>query len=491
MAEIQFTAAKNGLKTCCVGGTHLHSSYDPTKEAERFVSNINTDFTPFAIIVTEPALSYCVKPLREKFPNTKVGAVRFSTKFKFCDNLWDFVLYPEQIDSLLTKYGEDAILSTIFVSWTPTQKAFATEHEKAWKAIRRITKTAQDILATRSFFADRWIKNSIRFCINAENNFIIEKGNIPVLIVASGPSLKQSLPYIKEFREDFFLIALSSACVPLEYAKITPDLCISTDGSFWAKKHIARCKVPLAVSAESAIPNHLFSTLPTIPLRYGESPESDLLDLCSFKCMQGKRNGTVSGTAAELAFSITSNSVYACGLDLATCNGFQHIQPNQLEEANRMLDNRLKTRESRLYPASLNNESVKIYRQWFSTQNGKFSNRFFRLTTKDFPYKPLGNIKTMDWDEIDLNEKHGEKPRVVQVPILEKKQRIQRIKKFIEEIESTSMPDTWVSAFFPADYIMQKRVNKNMDETKAELEKKSLVKLNQIKKYIRFLEHNL
>ena len=51
-------------------------------------------------------------------------------------------------------------------------------------------------------------------------------------------NMKQVLKNIKKYRENFFLIAVSSLLSVLLYNKIFPDLVISTDGGFWAKKHL-------------------------------------------------------------------------------------------------------------------------------------------------------------------------------------------------------------------------------------------------------------
>ncbi|MBR5867306.1 MAG: motility associated factor glycosyltransferase family protein, partial [Spirochaetaceae bacterium] len=453
---------------------------------------LNPDFNPLVIIVTEPALSYCLKPLKIKFPKAKIGAIRFVNDFNEYNSGWDFVIGIKDIPSLLTKLGEDLLLSTLFISWAPSSKAFSQEYEFTWKEIKKLLKTSQDILATRTYFSNRWIKNTLRFCVYAKNNYILTKGNAPVLIAASGPSLKKSLPEIKKYRNKFFLIALSSAYEVLRENDIIPDICISTDGGFWAKRHIKNCSVPLIVSAESAIAWQNTS-LPVIPIKYGDSPEAILLDICGFKTLNGRRNGTVSGTAVELALSLTSSDIYACGLDLACSKGFQHTQPNALENDKIPMDFRLKNKETRIYPGEKANGSLNIYREWFSMQNGDFAKRLKRLTTKDCLYESsLGNIETITWDKINFESSTEQikKPEIIKNDIPSHKERINTIKKLFSNFEQNCISKEWLSSLLPADFITYKR-SLNEEEGLKEIKVKLSEKIDSLADFLYKLEKSL
>ncbi|MFC2602873.1 MAG: hypothetical protein ACFNX0_03045, partial [Treponema sp.] len=90
---ITFSTAKNGSKTCSLNGIPLHSNYNPEREAQQFVHSVDMDFTPSFILITEPALSYCVMPLKERFPEAKICAVRYCNDFKSEDIMFDRVFY--------------------------------------------------------------------------------------------------------------------------------------------------------------------------------------------------------------------------------------------------------------------------------------------------------------------------------------------------------------------------------------------------------------
>ena len=135
---ITFVTAKNGDNTCIKDSFPLHSSYNPQKEAERFVSTLAVQFEPAWIIITEPALSYVVPFLRLKFPHTKLCAIRFCKDFSDYDKLWDKVFYLEDgnlQEKLFNFFGEEATGALFFASWKPSENAFSELYISAWQSI--------------------------------------------------------------------------------------------------------------------------------------------------------------------------------------------------------------------------------------------------------------------------------------------------------------------------------------------------------------------
>ncbi len=54
--SITFTKSANGEATCSFNSIRLHSAYNPSREAERFVQNVKCDFNPKYILITGAAL---------------------------------------------------------------------------------------------------------------------------------------------------------------------------------------------------------------------------------------------------------------------------------------------------------------------------------------------------------------------------------------------------------------------------------------------------
>ena len=257
--DIIFKDTPNGEQACSCNNVRLHSFYNPSKEAERFAETAECQFSPSFILVTEPALSYCVPFLKKRFPNAKLFCIRFTKGFEQSNSKWNKVFYTESNDGtpnknlseeIFSTMGEEGIASCLFLSWKASDQAFPETSNYAWDQIKKAVLKSRSVLGTRNYFATRWTKNALRFSLFTKKTATINKGTSDILICASGPSLYSSISFIKKYRKRFFLVAVSSALTPLIHNGIVPDLCISTDGGYYAKKHISfalnRSNIPLA-----------------------------------------------------------------------------------------------------------------------------------------------------------------------------------------------------------------------------------------------------
>ena len=409
--EILLKNSKNGSLTCSKDNISLHSNFDPEKEAERFVSLIETSYLPSFIVITGPCLSYTARYFKSRFPNAQTIAVQYSSDFEDYKKNWDYSFSCNSEtdlnsinDRIFSIIGEEKLFSTLFLSWKPSEKAWSDSASSLWKSFKDLLAKAESVISTRNFFNRRWFLNSVRFYSSIKKICIPSKTNKPIVVTASGPSLKNSMPFLKENRESFILMAASSSVLPLLENGLTPDFCISTDGGWWAKKHLEPLirlynrdgtTIPLIIPPECAIPTELFTTMPIVPLSYSDFPDADFFRTSDIPFVRGERNGTVSGTAAVLALNMTTSNVFFCGLDLATSkSSFQHTQPNALEPLNSLTDSRIKPTETRITASAFSSStSLGIYRNWFSSRNKDFYSRVFRIVTKKDNLEQISNLK--------------------------------------------------------------------------------------------------
>ncbi len=464
--SIVFTKSANGEATCLCNSIRLHSAYDPSHEALRFVQNVSCDFKPKYILVTGAALSYCAVYFRKFYPGSILCTVQYSSDFKITEKLWDKTFYPssensvslaEQIYSFM---GEEGIVSCLFVAWQPSEKAFPSESRKAWQEIKAAVLKSRNVLATRSFFARRWVRNSLRFCLFVKDTYYFQKGTAPIVVCASGPSLAGSIPYLKKNRERFFLLAVSSALRPLVSQGLIPDLCLSTDGGYWAKLHLASTlkaypQIPLALSPESACFGELMENGKIVPISYGDGICEPLLSACGYSATPAHRNGTVSGTAAQLALELTTADVYFCGLDLAPADGYAHTQPNELENRDSLKDMRLATQDTRLLPSSFKSPALNIYCSWFSSYN--FRGRLFRLSD-NYQYKnTLGDIRDVSWDFFENSVPEKAEGMPMCFSSRKKFDFTKRYRQLQSIIKENLNNPAWIREAVPADYIVYER----------------------------------
>lgn len=120
--NVVFQKSKNNEDTALINNTYIHSNYNPTKEAERFVSTLTLNFKSKFLIITEPGLSHCVSYLREKFPQMKIGCIRYLKDFEKYNSLFDFSINyfdcktSEEFEfKLCSILNEEDLLSTTFI----------------------------------------------------------------------------------------------------------------------------------------------------------------------------------------------------------------------------------------------------------------------------------------------------------------------------------------------------------------------------------------
>ena len=471
MEQIKFYTAKNGQETCSINNINIHSSYDPDKESSRFVDAIDTSINPAIILITEPGLSYCIKFLRIKFPKTKLIAIRYSNSFEKYNENWDYVFNfydyncEQKIYSELSnKFTDEEICSALFLSWQPSSKIYQNNEKIIWEVIKKLVIKSRTVLFTRSYFSSRWLINQINFCKNIKNIYTIKKGSSNVIITASGPSLKTSLPFIQKNRNNFFLIAVSSSVKTLLHNKIIPNLIITTDGGWWAKKHIESINnfdIPIALPLEANIQKKFLQTKKIIPLKYSDGIETNLLDICKINSYNAERNGTVSGTALDFALSITTGKIYFFGLDLATSKGYQHTQPNSIEVFNTIYDNRIKTKELRSFKSEINTEALEIYKEWFQNKSESLNN-VFRVSNNYNYNNNLGKINDINIQDVEINNINDIEILNSSCNNFDSKQSIQ---DFINKNYTT---ENWKKEFFPTEYIAYEK-SIDSDEKKSRL----------------------
>lgn len=471
--NIEFEDAKNGVLTCKFNNLYLHSKYNPEQEALRFSENISVPYIPKNIIIIEPCLSYTVKFIRQKFPDSKIFAIRFFKEFKKSDINFDFVFYPEDYsipfsEVLFSYFGEENLYATLFLQWENAAKVFPENNKTVWNEIKLSLDKAKTVLVTRQFFEKKWFINSLNFFKYVKNACCLpQKINSCVGIIASGPSLKNALPFIKENQDKLFIIALSSAISVCIKNGIKIDMCLSTDGGYWAGQHLKALEkksIPLALPPEAFCKKSVLEKLPVFVLNYPDGISSSLVKASQLKFTLAERNGTVSGTAVSLAQKITDKKIFCFGLDLSVQKGFQHTLPNEIEKNNQCTENRIHNRMTRLTKSEFNGASLKIYEDWFKTQDFP-ENRIYRIIEKSQRKNNLGKIKDIDCQEF-LEILNEEKP----FDNFNYEAYRQNIKIDKNKIKEQLKNDDWLKQIFPLDYVSLQR-NPDSIELKQKIEK--------------------
>lgn len=471
--ECTFVNAKNKEKTALINGTFIHSSYNPSKEAERFVNNLKIGFNPSLIVLIEPGLPYTVNFLKQFFSDCKFAVIRYTDFFKNYNSDFDFVInYFEHSDNFETYFSsifsEEQLMSAFFIEWEPCAKVFETIHSNVISIVKKCVNTAKTVLVTRQYFEKKWFINTLNNLIYLSNPCKLNKRiNKPILIISSGPSLQNAISIIKENRNKFFIICLSSAISVCIFNKIVPDLCMSTDGGYWAGEHLKKAlklSCPLAISTESYCPKKLLNKAKILPLEYNDGLSKKLLNDYGLSFSKVSRNGTVSGSALLFAIENSNSCIYFCGLDMSNQKGFQHTQPNEIEINQAQNYTKIFSLEKKSVQSEYSKSSLEIYKDWFKNQsfNGR---KIYRIIDAKYKHNDLGKIIDISVSDFckNISALESENP----TSYFEKLS-YSCDKSKLKELVNKMMNDTiWNKTLFPLDY-----VSLNHDPSNVELKNK-------------------
>ncbi len=342
-------SAKDGSISAYEDGVLLHSAYNPKREAEQAVAN--SDFPECrAAVFFGFGLGYAVEAYALRFPDRAVivvepDAARFFASLALID--WTAVFVskeciaalacpPHTVVSFIEKYGASRCA---FFS-VPSQTAHASHYFDTLRTLVERNRRKDDInAATLERFAKRWLKNS---CKNI-NNYALMRGvsayagkaqGIPFTIVAAGPSLEDSLPYLSEIKKRSVIVCVETALRACLRAGVEPDFIVVGDPQYYAYRHIAGLTSKSSVLvAEIAVYPSVFS----FPCR-DFALSSSLFPIGKwFERRIGKKGdlgagGSVASAAWNFAYAAGASEIYCCGLDFAFPGKKTHIKGSMFEE---------------------------------------------------------------------------------------------------------------------------------------------------------------
>jgi hypothetical protein len=285
------------------------------------------------------------------------------------------------------------------IEWEPAFRAYPERAEKILSETAQYCRETNGSLLTLKAFGRRWIRNSLRNFLHLDYGRRLEKVSGPILIAASGVSLRSVMPEIRRFRGRFSLWALPSAMDYLVHHKVFPDLIVLTDPGYYSSFHLHNCLRELRPSG-MAVPLllPLTAAFPTGPggfsfsfFNQGTWYENILLQNFSPPPDLVPQNGTVAGTALEIALTKTEGPVFIAGLDLACRDIFEHVRPHALDRIVGEICSRLIPEESfRFEKLILRNpfnlgrglrtsQALRTYAGWFQRQKNRWRDRVVRL----------------------------------------------------------------------------------------------------------------
>ncbi len=398
--------AKSGFPTVRCNGIFLHSLYDPAKEAEQYLRSLSLPSQLKTVLVLGSSLGYLENCLHSLYPQAKVLSLQFSTFFKGKEVHSlpsSHCFYPDPSisveDFLYERIEETDLLDLQIISWKPAFQAYPQIARTISERVLQVLREMGRSLETSYVFGRRWILNTIRNFLFHSPAYRLQTVHHPICIAASGPSLSLSLPYLRRFRNRFILLSLPSSLMTLWEHGIIPDLVVMTDAGNYAtsllypllrNSNMKKVSFPLAFPlTASFFPPH--KSIEPILFSQGSGIERVFLSYLPFSLKYVPPNGTVAGTALELALNITTGPIVFVGLDLSVEGFLEHARPHPFERLFEVQTSRLSGTETpwicrilgqypeKFAPNLRTSPALRTYAEWFRVHAHRWKNRIFRI----------------------------------------------------------------------------------------------------------------
>jgi hypothetical protein len=256
-SDVTLVPAKNGDPTLMInrGGAaiSLHSSYDPRREAEAFISSISDEEMEKHnhVFFYGVGLGYHVEAFVRRFPHVFVTLIE-PDKHVFCHFLsrFDLGLIPrrylrniylanttEELEGVAADFFNRNTDAVFFVTLPSYERAFSEEFDQFKKFFVNSIHISRSNRATRLNFEKRWTINSMLNFIPSLRNkdiFNVDSSNLvgkPAILVAAGPALEDEIENLRRIKEEgsAYIFTVGSAIKALINNGIKPDAAAAMD----------------------------------------------------------------------------------------------------------------------------------------------------------------------------------------------------------------------------------------------------------------------
>ena len=416
----------------------LHSAYDPEKEANTLIKEIENDTD--LIFIFGIGAGYLINAVKKL--NVNIAVIEPSIKFfnLLIDNFKLDKILEDNITFFIGGDDIEDIEKFISIANTKKVKFFITRSyanlfgEEALfyqqKVLSIVDKKIINI-NTISRFDKLWAYNIASNVAKISthygaNKFFDKYKNIPAVIVSAGPSLEKNIRKLKEIKNKALIIAVDTAMKPLFSHNISPHFVITIDPQKKNSKYFRNVDFKDSVLiAESSVDKEAIDSFngaiyfinSIFPLaKYFMEELGNRGDITT--------GGSVSTAAYDFAIRIGANPIIMVGLDLSFPNYQTHIKGSYHEENFFTEIYKLDSYDSRIYKVliagnlreekNIYNEKVltdsrfDMYKNWYEEQCLKYNQiKFYNATEGGIVINGMENINLEEliqkFNDIDIN----------------------------------------------------------------------------------------
>jgi hypothetical protein len=328
----------------------VHSKFDPIKEAQRLIDEF--DCAQYdCIVVSGFGFGYHIEWLLKKvkkdatvlileqFPWMVAAAITYRDLQNILNDRRVILLVNPDEETIAINMRGRSSYKTLFI----THRGSFQVNPELYTNLQRIAKayisTKEVNIATLAKFEKLWTSNiarNIKEIISAPPAaaFFDMFKNIPAIIVNAGPTLTQSIPYIKKHYNNAIIVAVDTSLKVLEYYGIEPHFCITVDpqlinARYFEGVHSDRTVLIadpmvhpstfLFYKGKKAITGVAFEMMKWIEQTIGSYGNL-------------RYGGSVSTNAYDFAKRLGSHPIIMVGQDLAFTSGLAHVKGAYLDD---------------------------------------------------------------------------------------------------------------------------------------------------------------
>ncbi len=420
---------------------YLHSKFNPIKEAERFIAEIDPEEFDLFIIIGF-GFAFHVEELLKKIRinSTLLVLEKNPLVLKEAVNNRDLnaLLLDERVQILIDP-GEDEIATTLkgkssyHVTFLTHRGSFQIDPEY-YSNIKRIAmsylSTKEVNIATLSKFEKTWSANIARNIsafksFPGANIFYDRFGNIPAIVAAAGPSLIHSIEFIRSNQKKAIIVAVDTTYNILKRNGIEPHFCITVDPQIVNARYFegdSRGKTILIADptvhpsifrlfkGNIALTGMAFQMMKWIEDITGENGELAY-------------GGSVSTNAYDFAKRLGASPVVLIGQDLAFTDNLAHASGSYLDEEIRLKINRFYNANMfnryqlnalpKIFVDSIRgekiatNQKMMIFLSWFEKRDDS------ALINATYNGAYLKGVKHTPFNEIEFDNTTEDIPRMI------------------------------------------------------------------------------
>lgn len=349
----------------------LHSKMFPSKETTAMEAELSPDGADIFVILGV-GLGYHLKPIEACLTAYKqivlldvfADASKLIAKAKFAE----FVLAADNIsliaglspaqtaEKLAALINIDASARIKVICHPASMRVFNDYYTALLASVESIINQKAGSIATAKAFGRRYIKNSIENIARLSQQKPVKAlfgkaAGAPAAVLASGPTLENSMPCLAANADKLFIVAADSALpVCLAYG-ILPDITVSVDPQPYVWEHLAASiyKHPLRIATSFCGYAWKFADICETFLSLNTHPFAQLAEE-RFPDTFGSINsgaGSVAGDALALALACGCAPIACCGYDFAFERGLTYCRGTAYQNRNSTLfANRLNSAET-------------------------------------------------------------------------------------------------------------------------------------------------